>query len=251
MTTPSSTVIARRNDEAISRLNHRDGAASLVMTHSTHPFELVNQSCTGYTQNNFAVFLTNLLGQKITGQLLQRYYICTSKHWQGATVFWQIDSANRARAGKIMLYHSPTGKRVKQPYSHIAWVHSILKYHSFKLQQCFFGEHLLKTNLLKPVAIVESEKTAVIASVHLPEFIWLATGSLSSLTKEKCAVLKGRRVVLFPDANGFKMLSENANELSVITPITVSDMLEKNTTPVEKANGFDLADYLIKAHINP
>jgi hypothetical protein len=65
-----------------------------------------------------------------------------------------------------------------------------------------FGEHLL-IDKTKPVAIVESEKTAVIASVYLPQFIWVAVGSLTNLNAEKCNVLKGRTVTLFPDLNGF------------------------------------------------
>ena len=36
-----------------------------------------------------------------------------------------------------------------------------------ELKQCFFGEHLLREKTM-PVAIVESEKTAIISSVYLP-----------------------------------------------------------------------------------
>lgn len=73
----------------------------------------------------------------------------------------------------------------------------------FELKQCLFGEHLLRDKA-KPIAIVESEKTAIIASVYLPQFIWLAVGSLTNLNAEKCSVLKGRTVTLFPDLNGFE-----------------------------------------------
>ena len=65
-----------------------------------------------------------------------------------------------------MLYSPKTGKRSKEPYHAPNWVHKVLNLPEFSLQQCFFGEHLLKGNT-KPVAICESEKTAIIASVYL------------------------------------------------------------------------------------
>jgi len=108
-----------------------------------------------------------------------------------------------------------------------------------------FGEHLL-TDKTKPVAIVESEKTAVIASVYLPQFIWVAVGSLTNLNAEKSSVLKGRTVTLFPDLNGFERWSSRAKELSHLAKFTVSDLLECKATEAEKKQGLDLADYLIR-----
>jgi hypothetical protein len=121
----------------------------------------------------------------------------------------------------------------------------------FELRQCLFGEHLLQDKT-KPVAIVESEKTAIIASVYLPQFVWVAVGSLTNLNAEKCQVLDGRTVALFPDLNGFDDLngfekwSNKAKELSHLAIFTVSDLLERKATEAERKQGFDLADYLIK-----
>jgi len=115
----------------------------------------------------------------------------------------------------------------------------------FELKQCFFGEHLLQDKQ-KPVAITESEKTAVISSVYFPQFIWLAAGSLTNLNAEKCSILKGRTVILFPDLKGFEKWSNKAKELSHLASFNVSDLLERKATEAEKEQGFDLADYLIK-----
>ena len=147
-----------------------------------------------------------------------------------------------------MLYSPTTGKRVKEPFNHITWVHKALKQPEFELRQCLFGEHLLQ-DITKPVAIVESEKTAVIASVYLPQFIWLAVGSLTNLNAEKCNILKGRTVTLFPDLNGFEKWSSKAKELSHIATFNVSDLLERKATEAEREQGFDLADYLIKLEV--
>jgi hypothetical protein len=198
--------------------------------------------------NHFVKFLTDLFGDEKAHELLTRYFIGTSKYWNGATVFWQIDISGIVRTGKIMLYNSTTGKRVKEPFNHINWVHTAMKILDFELKQCLFGEHLLQDKT-KPVAIVESEKTAVIASAYLPEFIWLAAGSLTNLNIEKCNVLKGRMVTLFPDLKCFEKWSLKTKELSTQlggTILNVSDLLERKANEAEKMRGFDLADYLVK-----
>ena len=209
------------------------------------PVEVFKKSLQHHSENNFVKFLIDLFGDEVASQLVSRYFIATSKHWNGATVFWQIDTQGKVRTGKIMLYSPTTGKRIKEPFNHINWVHSLLKQPLFELRQCLFGEHLL-IDKTKPVAIVESEKTAVIASVYLPQFLWVAVGSLTNLNAEKCSILKGRTVTLFPDLNGFEKWSSKAKELSHIANFTISDLLERKATEAEKKQGYDFADYLIK-----
>jgi hypothetical protein len=209
------------------------------------PVEVFKASLKAHDTNHFVKFLINLFGVEVASQLVSRYFIANSRHWNGATVFWQIDAQGKIRTGKIMLYSSTTGKRVKEPFNHINWVHKVLKQPEFELRQCLFGEHLL-FDKTKPVAIVESEKTAVIASVYLPQFIWVAVGSLTNLKAEKCRTLIGRTVTLFPDLNGFEKWSSKAKELSHLTKFTISDLLERKASEAERKQGFDLADYLIK-----
>ena len=213
------------------------------------PVEVFKASLKAHETNHFVQFLIDLFGVEVSNELISRYFIATSKYWNGATVFWQIDTQGKIRTGKIMLYSPTTGKRIKKPLNHISWVHKALKQPEFELKQCLFGEHLL-IDKTKPVAIVESEKTAVIASVYLPQFIWLAVGSLTNLNAEKCNILKGRTVTLFPDLNGFDKWSSKAKELSHLANFTVSDLLERKATEAERKQGFDLADYLIKFDYN-
>lgn len=210
------------------------------------PLKVFKDSLQPHERNYFVSFLIALFGTEKAAQLVSRYFIGTSKHWNGATVFWQIDSTGKIRAGKIMLYDPEKGKRVKEPYNHITWMHKALKLSNYELKQCLFGEHLLKTDLNKPCALVESEKTAIIASVYLPQFHWLAVGSLTNLNAEKCQVLKGRSVTLFPDLNGFAKWKHKAKELSQLARFTVSDLLERKATEEERQKGLDLADYLAR-----
>jgi hypothetical protein len=204
-------------------------------------------------RNCFVYYLNELFGENIASELVVKYNITTSKYWKDATVFWQKDVKGKIRTGKIMLYDSSTGKRVREPMDHIHWVHKLRVQPEFVLGQCLFGEHLL-IDESKPVAIVEAEKTAIISSVYYPEFIWVSTGCEDGLTSSKCSVLKDRRGVLFPDLSkpktnkptAFEIWSKKAKELQSLANFQVSDLLERNATESERAEGFDLADYLIK-----
>ena len=198
-----------------------------------------------FDNNHFIKYLIKLFGPELTKQLTDRYLIGNSTHWNGATVFWQVDTIGRVRAGKIMLYNSDTGRRVKAPYNHINWAHKVFNLEGFELRQCFFGEHLLRDKLM-PVAIVESEKTAIIASAYFPNFTWLATGSLNNLNEENCSVLKGHQITLFPDLNCFEKWEVKAKGLNHIAPFKVSDLLEINASTLERNQGLDLADYLVR-----
>src|SRR5690554_1378035 len=206
---------------------------------------LFTQSLKAYDKNNFVSFLIGLFGTEVTNELVAKYYVGTSKKWNGATIFWQIDEQMKVRTGKIMLYNPETGKRVKEPYNHFSWVHKEINKPDFSLNQSLFGLHLIKGNR-KPIAVVESEKTAIISSVYLPGFIWLATGGLNNLSKSRFEPLRGRRVVLYPDLGAFDKWSEKTKELKPICSISVSDLLEQVATEKERDNGFDVADYLIR-----
>lgn len=208
--------------------------------------EILNKSINSKHPNFFIDYLAEIWDYEIAYLLAERYNIGTSKYWKGATIFWQVDIRKNVRTGKIMLYDASNGKRVKKPYNHINWVHNILKLDAFNLKQCFFGEHLLNEDKDKPIAIVESEKTAIISSVYLPEFIWLACGSVHNLNKEKTIVLKGRDVVLFPDLGCFNLWNNKIPKLTKLATFTTSTLLERKATSQEKQLGLDIADYLVK-----
>ena len=207
-------------------------------------------------KNHFVSYLDSLFGPDITDALREKYLIGTSNHWSGANTFWQMDIHGNVRTGKIFVYSPITGKRIKEPTDMFYWEHKALNRPEFNFKQCFFGEHLLKGNV-KPVAIVESEKSAVIASVYFPEYIWLGASGKFGLNAEKCNVLKGRKVLLFPDLskpddkdNAFELWTNKAKEYSYITNFVVSDLLEVNASEEERMQALDIADYLLKKSFN-
>lgn len=200
--------------------------------------------------NNLINFLEkNLFGKEITREVIDSYRIGSSNYWKDkkATVFWQIDKSNKVRTGRVMLYDNKTGKRVKEPRTYIHWVHSILKIKDFNLQQCLFGLHLVDD---KPVAIVESEKTAIIASVYLPEFTWLATGGLHNLSEKMLKPIISNKIIIFPDAGCYEKWLDKASKFNSKFSITFSDLLYKNISEEEKEKGYDIADYLINLNID-
>lgn len=196
-------------------------------------------------KNNFLSYLKSLVGFDAMLKLREAYRIGSSEHWEGATVFWQIDAKGLIRTGKIMLYDRITGKRIKEPYNHINWAHTAYKLPEFNLNQCLFGEHLLVGNN-KPVGIVESEKTAIICSHYLPEKIWLATGGKSNFKAELFDKLKERQVTFFPDLGAYDAWEKKImNELSFIKKRSIDTTIENCATEQERADGLDLADFLI------
>ncbi|MGB0918575.1 MAG: DUF6371 domain-containing protein [Flavobacteriales bacterium] len=198
-------------------------------------------------QNNLTEFLHATFGFDLANEVIEQYQIGTAKNWNGATVFWQIDLRGRIRTGKVMLYDQ-FGHRVKVPFNHVTWAHSALRLKDYNLRQCFFGERLLSAKSQLPVAVVESEKTAIIASIHYPQFVWIATGGKNGCRWKDHAVnevLSGRHVVLFPDLGAYSDWKESAETLQCKS-VRVSDILEKHASDEERKSGLDLADYLLK-----
>lgn len=211
---------------------------------SYHPLELVKQSGRNFRQNNFIQFLKTLFSEVEVRDAILKYIIGTSKLWNGATVFWQIDNEQKVRHGKIMLYDADTGKRAKDANgkAYINSVRSTLKLKDFNLNQCLFGLHLINETETRTVAIVEGEKTAVIMSLFKPEYVWLATGSKQGFKYEMLKPLKGFKVIAFPDKSEYSDWQDRAMELKDFGfDISVCKYLEDT----DYAQGADLADVYI------
>lgn len=212
---------------------------------SFHDLGLLNEM---YFKNpisdNLTEFLKTNFNKDEVFKAMQNYFITgTNYFWNNATVFWQINYKEQIQGAKVMLYNKQNGKRVKEPYNHINWLHKATKEPDFKLCQCLFGLHLINEDYQKTIAIVESEKTAIVMSIFLPDFIWLATGSKGNFKFELLEPLKKRNVIAYPDKGEYNNWLNKATELSAYGfKIVVSDLIE-NT---EFENGFDLADYYFK-----
>ena len=227
---------------------HGEGSGVRSLPIGTMPFSLVERSAS--YQSNFIRFLCEFMTEDQMKHIGDNYALGATKNKE--VIFWQIDTKGRVRTGKIMQYNPETGRRIKHESGAIDWVHNKLKRsgalpEDFNLQQCFFGEHLLKIYPDATVCIVESEKSALISAAVLTDCIWLATGGLNNLTVDKCEILRGRTVILYPDLNAYDKWIEIAARIrnSIEVDISVSTLLEDIATPEAKAQGLDLADFLI------
>ena len=218
------------------------------------PAEVVGRSVRPEITSSFTTFLLHLFDDVTVVKLVTEYRLGVTK--AGDVIFFQIDTEGRCRTGKIMKYDPETGHRVKDEGTkgRINWAHSLMKRsgslpEDWQLTQCLFGEHLLTEHPDKPVALVESEKTAVICAAMMPEYIWLATGGKSQFN-ERLNVLQGRDIVAFPDVDGFETWTEKAALLPHLG-IKVSSLLLKNATEEERGQHIDIADWLVKWKLEP
>ena len=186
------------------------------------------------TENNFIKYLRSLFETKSIINAIEKYHIGDTT--DGKVIYWQVDREGKIRTGKAMQYDPSTGKRVKDNKA-VSWMHNQVK-RDFNLKQCLYGLHLYDKN--KTTAIVESEKTAIIASLAMPQFTWMATGGLQNT--KLIDELKGCKVILFPDlGEGFEAWTEYALQ----NGFKVSSFLQDRANDEDKANGLDLADYVI------
>ena len=176
----------------------------------------------------------------------------------GEVIFWQIDQQQNLRDGKLMTYQ-PDGHRSRSVNP--SWVSYKMKNEwkdkqnnpllpqEWEKTQCLFGLHLTAGNN-QPVALVESEKTAIICSelFYMQGFVWVSCGGISNLSTAMLQPLAGRNIIIFPDTDPdgstFAKWSSIAQQASkeLNQPIHVSNILEVNASPEQKAHKIDIAD---------
>lgn len=224
----------------------------------------------GYEFNHLAIFLhyifDSLIGAQAVEKVLHRYAVGTTK--EGKTCYWQIDEYGNIRSGKVIAYNPTTGKRIIG-YGGSNWAHSMMsdRYPDFKLEQAYYGSHLMREaerlasinnqqrramNIdgeFKPVIwLLESEKAALITSLYLTwggatsTFIPIATGGCENFNPtdeamrnpyHRLQVLKGRKVAIFPDEGKFDEWRAKAEKLkNFCDEVYISAIMERGLHPI-------------------
>lgn len=208
---------------------------------------------------NFVRFLAKTFGTENAQELRRKFCIgSNSDLWPNSTVFWLLGADGTPYSAQVVLYDPGTGKRQKN-----SWIHTALKSRFAKNEQVLpdwlesyehapkypfpFGLHLISNCQEKPIAVVESAKTAIIMTAIQPKALWLAIGGLSYLNEHRLEELKGLDIVLYPDLGAFKNWKIKADELkSKGFKISISDLVESTASDLDRQQGFDIADYLLK-----
>lgn len=226
------------------------------------PQSILMKSLQGYQINGF---LNNLLERGIPKTDIERiisdYYLGTiiKGNYTSAITFPFIDEFGRINAIQVKIFDDQN-KTIKTN-----WIHTILAdavqeqpqwlidyFKNESKVNCLFGMHLITKYPQKQIIIVESPKNALAGSLFLPEFTWMASGSLSYLKAEKFKALKGKSVMLIPDTSTDSVAFDHWNfqaekiskEIGML--ITVQRYLEDISTDSQKSSGWDIADYFFK-----
>jgi len=148
---------------------------------------------------NFKNYLYSIFDNDDCNLALSMYHVGTSKTL--GTIFWYCDLNGNFRTGKEIAFPQTLypeiihRNKTKLPY----YLHTKLSQSDGEYKVCLFGEHLLNQYPDKPIAIVESEKSAIICSIAHPELLWLSCGGANGITDDKMEILKGRKIILYND----------------------------------------------------
>lgn len=238
------------------------------------------------TDNDLCMALvqTGILTEEELRLVAERFRLGSSP--EHSVIYWQIDDEGRVHEGKVMAYGADCHRSHSRPPYSMSW---LLKRQGrlsadWRYGHCLFGLHQLqgvraasassRSTGMPVVAIVESEKTAVICSALTrdvagvtlygergasqapltspPPLVWMATGGLSMLSARALEPLRGCRVILFPDTDvsgeTYRLWRERAKEASrsLGESLFVSDILERCASAEQKARKIDIADYIIE-----
>jgi hypothetical protein len=175
----------------------------------------------------------------------RRYRLGRSR--SGRTIFWMIDERGIVRDGHIGDSWASLMLKAREP--------ALLR--NWHASHCLFGMHLL--GMEGPVAIVESERTAVIMSELCPQCLWMAPGLLSDLTPDSLLPLGRHRITLFPPVDtamdSYLFWREVAEESRrrFRLDVTVSTVLEDHATQEQREQCIGILGFVLagQAHDRP
>lgn len=216
------------------------------------------------------VALINIGGQAMASHLRQWNIGTDGEGW---TLFHMIDAKGQHRTTKGIPYDK-AGKRLEftnKPDARFAIVMPSGAYVNLSkdkgYRRCMFGEQWMQPGMAMidhrgdkprqctydattPIVLVESEKTAVLASFMMPQWIWLASGGAKAITKEIASPLRDRVVLIMFDCDHAGR-DAAAKAADVIAGIGGKPIHQIDGKPVQDhvftaaADGYDFADYVM------
>lgn len=197
--------------------------------------------------------LLNLFPRDLVLKAIDEYHVGFESFDTGrldrSVLFWQVNEDGDIVNAKRICYKTG-GHRDKQVPPMLIW--------SGK-PQCLYGLHRYTgENRSKPVAIVESEKSALIMSIVKPEYLWMATGSLNNFNERFLLPVIEAPITAFPDtdypsqkgvskSSSFTLWERAAQQMNRDGwNIKVSNALEDTATIPQRMDKIDIADIFIE-----
>lgn len=185
------------------------------------PAQMVEATESRVTESNLFAWLSGEFGEEAALMAMKRYRVGATKHTDGrgyrAASLPYINASGNCVDCKIFHIDPTTGSRKTAPALmawtdregkaqelRSTWALAELKKNDKPRKWCNFGDHLLQENPTAAVCVVESEKTALVASIVYPSRLWIAVGSKNNLNPERCAPYRGREIVIYPDRDNIK-----------------------------------------------
>lgn len=165
---------------------------------------------------DFAQGLRNYFDMETIAEAISRYHIQSVSYYRN-TAFPCINAEGKVTDVMTLAYGSDLHRtgNVYHYYGSKDRIAQLKATHpgGYKYNPCYFGEHLLPLHPDRNVALVESQKSAVVCSMLLPGMVWLATCGSSNFTASKSLALKDRRVFVYPDKGMAEKWGKTVREL--------------------------------------
>lgn len=166
--------------------------------------------------SNFRSYLEEMLGVEAVAKVFTAYKVGALR--DGRVVFPQIDAEGKCREAKVVRYYDCAHRG--QEKHDITYLRYVMAAHGqtdnargYRYKQCLFGLHLLPARPDAVIGLVESEKTALVCSVVMPDYIWVSTGGKGNFSPTTIAPLRGRKILIFPDMDGVSKWEEDIPKL--------------------------------------
>lgn len=196
--------------------------------------------------------LLNLFPRDLVLKAIDEYHVGFEYFDTGrldrSVLYWQVNEDGDILNAKRICYKAG-GHRDKQVPPMLIWA---------RKPQCLYGLHrYTRENRHMPVAIVESEKSALIMSIAKPEYLWMATGSLNNFNEHFLLPVKEAAITAFADtdypsqkgvfkSSSFTLWERAAQQMNRDGwNIKMSNALEDTATIPQRMDKIDIADVII------
>ncbi len=237
------------SDRRLLRPKEKPVEKEAVQEFSYIPIEMVDELVT--VENSLCQCLMKMFRPEAVAWLVEEYHIGSHPMWgfDNCTVFPNIDWRGRVCNLKVQHYDTDEeSPRFGHSQKNQCYMLASIWKNSGKLlpgcyeAKCLFGEHLLMRYPNTVVALVESPKNAIYGALAFPKMLWIATGNKTMLQRKYLKPLRGRDVIVIPDADAVNEWADTVDGIKDVANFAVSDFCQRYAP--EGQPKFDIADYI-------